>query len=69
VPRAGAVTAPVSDPARAQRNRIERDRLITAEAVRTADGLGVRVITGDGTRGPEQITDEVAARQVHAVRD
>jgi hypothetical protein len=61
VPRAVAVTAPVSDPARAQRNRIERDRLVTADAVRSAHHLGIRVITVDGTRGQEEITDEVAA--------
>lgn len=61
VPRAGAVSARVSDPARAQRNRLERDRLITADAVRQAGRLGIRVITVDGTRGPKQITDEVAA--------
>ncbi len=58
--RAGAVSARVSDPARAQRNRIERDRLITADAVQQAHRLGIRVITVDGGRGSEEVTDEVA---------
>lgn len=51
VPRAGAVSARVSDPAGAQRNRIERDRLIAADAVvKAPGGLDIRVITVDGAR-------------------
>jgi hypothetical protein len=34
----------------AQRNRIERDRLVAEDAVRSAQRLGVRVIEVDGTR-------------------
>jgi hypothetical protein len=60
VRRAGAVSARVSDPARAQRNRIARDRLITADAVSQADRLGTRVITVDGSKGGQEITDQVA---------
>jgi hypothetical protein len=60
LPRAGAVTAQVSDPARAQRNRLERDRLVTADAVAKARELGIAVITVDGARGPQEIADQVA---------
>lgn len=60
LPRAGAVGAPVSDPALAQRNRLERDRLIAADAVRRAHEHGIRVIEVDGSRDARSIADEVA---------
>lgn len=59
-PRAGAVGHPLSDPALAQRNRVERDRLIAADAVAQARRLDVRVIEVDGTRDAERVADLVA---------
>ncbi|WP_410809085.1 hypothetical protein [Micromonospora sp. 067-2] len=60
VPRAGAIGHQVSDPQLAQRNRVERDRLIAADAVRKAHRLGVRVIEVDGSRDAESVADLVA---------
>lgn len=60
LPRARAVSARVSDPALAQRNRLERDRLVAADAVRRAHQHGIRVIEVDGSRGPDAIADELA---------
>lgn len=62
VPRAGALGHTVSDPARAQRNRVERDRLIAADAVARARRLGITVLTVDGTKDAERVADEVADR-------
>ncbi|GAB2857609.1 hypothetical protein GCM10022221_66500 [Actinocorallia aurea] len=59
--RAAAVGHAVSDPVLAQRNRLERDRLVADDAVRSARGLGIRVIEVDGTRDAEAVTDLVAA--------
>ncbi|GAA1888694.1 hypothetical protein [Asanoa iriomotensis] len=59
-PRAGAVGHALSDPALAQRNRVERDRLVAADAVAQARWLGVRVISVDGTRDAEAMADLVA---------
>ena len=61
LPRATRVHADVSDPARAQRNRLERDRLLAADAVRQARDLGVRVIDVDGSQPVEATADAVAA--------
>ncbi|MGW4134469.1 hypothetical protein [Amycolatopsis japonica] len=60
LPRAGAVTQRVSDPERAQRNRIARDRLVAEDAVRSATGLGIRVLRVDGSKDAEAIADVVA---------
>ncbi|MFB9237513.1 hypothetical protein ACFFWC_18470 [Plantactinospora siamensis] len=60
LPRAGAISAPTSDPERAQRNRLARDRLLAQDAARSARALGVPVIEVDGERSVEQIADEVA---------
>ncbi|OXM44400.1 hypothetical protein [Amycolatopsis alba] len=60
LPRAAAVVQRVSDPERAQRNRIERDRLVAEDAVRTAIGLGIRVLEIDGTRDADAVADVVA---------
>jgi hypothetical protein len=49
LPRARAAGHRTSDPHLAQRNRIERDRLITEDLVRNARRLGIRVIEVDGT--------------------
>lgn len=50
----------VRDPERAQRNRVERDRLVGADAVRSATALGIRVIEVDGRMPAEGIADLVA---------
>ena len=57
--RAGAVAHQLSDPALAQRNRIERDRLVAADVVAQARRLDVRVIEVDGTRDAEGVADLV----------
>lgn len=43
--RAGAFFAPVSDPHRAQRNRLARDRLLAQDVVAAAQRCGLRVVT------------------------
>ena len=58
--RAATIGHDVSDPARAQRNRLERDRLVTDNAVRSAQRLGIRVIEVDGTRDAGAVADIVA---------
>ncbi|MGW4827420.1 hypothetical protein ACWEOG_07550 [Amycolatopsis japonica] len=60
LPRAGAVTQRVSDPERAQRNRIARDRLVAEDAVWSAERLGIRVLWVDGSKDAEAIADVVA---------
>lgn len=60
LPRAGSMAHQVSDPARAQRNRLERDRLVAQDAVRAAERLGIRVLAVDGTRDADAVADEVA---------
>ncbi|MFC9970286.1 hypothetical protein ACFVH6_05215 [Spirillospora sp. NPDC127200] len=40
LPRAAALDDKVSDPAKAQRDRLERDRLVADDAVRQSSGLG-----------------------------
>jgi hypothetical protein len=49
----------VSDPERAQRNRVERDRLLAEEVVAQADALGLRVVHVDGLGGEERIVSLV----------
>jgi hypothetical protein len=61
LPRAGALSAPVADPARAQANRVERDRLLAADAARTAREHGVRVLEVDGSADAEAVADAVGA--------
>lgn len=58
--RAGAISHQVSDPVRAQRNRLTRDRLVAEDAVRSARRLGIRVIEIDGTHGATAMADIVA---------
>jgi hypothetical protein len=60
--RAQQISAAVSDPDRAQRNRIERDRLITDDAVASARRLGIPVLEVDGSRDAEGVADLVAER-------
>ncbi|GAB2908350.1 hypothetical protein [Streptomyces mayteni] len=59
-PRAGALNVPVSDPARAQANRVARDRLIAEDAARHARRLGIRVIEVDGTLDATEVASTVA---------
>lgn len=61
LPRAAALGAAVSDPARAQANRIARDILVANDAVRSAQELGIRVLAVDGTRDANAVTSLVAA--------
>ena len=67
LPRAARVGHPVSDPERAARTRLERDRLVAADAVRHALELGIRVIEVDGSRPATAVAD-VVARHVGLVR-
>jgi hypothetical protein len=60
LPRAAAMGQHTSDPARAQANRVARDRLVAEDAVRQAKGSGIRVIEVDGSRDAFAIADEVA---------
>lgn len=60
LPRATAAPHEVSDPERAQRNRIARDRLVAEDAVRNARSLGIRVLEIDGSRDAEAVADVVA---------
>lgn len=60
LPRAASFGHSVSDPARAQANRLARDRLVAEDAVRTAHRLGIRVIEVDGSRDAAAIAELVA---------
>ena len=60
LPRAGALRGNVSDPERAQHNRVARDRLIAEDAVRTAKRLNIRVIEVDGSRDAHAVAGVVA---------
>lgn len=60
LPRAAAVSAVVSDPALAQANRVERDRLLADHVVRGARQHGIRVLEVDGSHNAETVADEVA---------
>ncbi|GAA0944102.1 hypothetical protein [Actinocorallia libanotica] len=60
LPRAAAVGDAVSDPERAQRNRLERDRLVAEDAARSARRLGIRVIEVDGSQDAAAIAHLVA---------
>ncbi|GHE49250.1 hypothetical protein GCM10017673_58460 [Streptosporangium violaceochromogenes] len=60
LPRAASLGHRVSDPARAQANRLARDRLVAEDAVRTARQLGIRVIEVDGYLDAAAIAEIVA---------
>jgi hypothetical protein len=60
LPRAAAVSQQVSDPARAQRNRLARDRILADDAASSARRLGIRVIEVDGSRDADAVADIVA---------
>ena len=58
--RASRPHQPVSDLERAQRNRLERDRLVAVDAVGQARRLGIRVLEVDGSIGVAGLVDIVA---------
>jgi 2-phosphoglycerate kinase len=60
LPRAAAFAHEVSDPARAQRNRLDRDCLVAEDAAGAARRLGIRVIEVDGSRAADAVADVVA---------
>ncbi|TQM80617.1 hypothetical protein FHX81_2958 [Saccharothrix saharensis] len=60
LPRASRLSHEVSDPDLAQRNRLERDRLIAEDCVTQARRLGIRVLEVDGTQDAETIATEVS---------
>ncbi|MDT0345456.1 hypothetical protein [Streptomyces litchfieldiae] len=60
VPRASVLNVPVSDPARAQANRVARDRLVAEDAAQHARRLGIRVIEVDGTLDAASVASVVA---------
>ncbi|WP_433293450.1 hypothetical protein ACQP2F_30650 [Actinoplanes sp. CA-030573] len=60
LPRARRVGQRVSDPERANRTRIERDRLIAADVVLKAEAEGVRIIEVDGVLPADEIAGLVA---------
>lgn len=60
LPRAAALGQRVSDPARAQANRLARDRLVAEDAACTAHQLGIRVIEVDGSHDAAAIAEMVA---------
>jgi hypothetical protein len=60
LPRAATFSHQVSDPTRAQHNRLARDRLVAEEAARTARRLGIRVIDVDGSHDTQAVTEIVA---------
>lgn len=58
--RAQRLSTPgVTDPERAQRNRIERDRILALEVLDKATDLGLPTLIIDGTSGPAAITETV----------
>lgn len=60
LPRAAAFSHQVSDPARGQRNRLARDRIVAEDAASSARRLGIRVIEVDGTHDANTIAGIVA---------
>jgi hypothetical protein len=60
LPRAMRLGSRVSDPERAQQQRLARDRLVAADAVRTARECGIGVIEVDGSQDAAAVADTVA---------
>jgi hypothetical protein len=60
LPRAGRLGATVSDPDRGQRQRLARDRLLAADAVRDAREHGIRVVEVDGHQDADAVASTVA---------
>jgi hypothetical protein len=59
LPRAATLPFALSDPARAQRNRIARDVLVAADVVQSARHHGIRVILVDGSLDASGVADLV----------
>jgi hypothetical protein len=57
--RAAAVGARTTDPDHAQRNRLERDRLLAADVVESARTFGLRTILVDGDVALEEVAAHV----------
>jgi hypothetical protein len=57
--RAGAISAQTTDRDRAQRNRVERDRLLAADVVESARTFGLRTILVDGAAAVEEVAAQV----------
>ena len=62
LPRAGRLENRVSDPELAQRNRVDRDRLVAQDAAQSAVRHGIPVIEVDGSRDADGVADMVADR-------
>ena len=63
VGRAKSMSTPgLRDPERAQRNRVERDRIIAADLVEQATRLGLPVIVVDGSENAGQVAARVEAQ-------
>jgi hypothetical protein len=60
LPRAMRLGSRVSDPERAQQQRLARDRRVTADAVRTARQCGIEIIGVDGGQDAAAVADTVA---------
>lgn len=60
LPRAMSPSAAAGDPARAQANRVEGDRLLAEHAVQAARRHGIRVFETDGSLDAEAVADRVA---------
>jgi hypothetical protein len=58
--RARRISLPgVSDPERAQRNRVARDSILASQVMESAIGLGLSVIEVDGTQDEAHVTQRV----------
>ncbi|GAA0635057.1 hypothetical protein GCM10010174_65840 [Kutzneria viridogrisea] len=60
LPRAGRLGQQLSDPVRAQRNRLARDELVAQDAVDSAHRTGIRVLAVDGSRDASAVAEVVA---------
>ena len=65
LPRAARLGATVSDPERGQQQRLARDRLVAADAVRSAREHGIRVIKVDGSQDANAVAGIVARHFRH----
>jgi hypothetical protein len=63
LPRAGQFHLPgISDPERAQHNRVERDRLLARDVVESSNRHGLSVVTIDGRRSVADVAATVEAQ-------
>lgn len=60
LPRATVISAAVTEPDRAQRNRLARDQIVADDAARSARRLGIRVIEVDGSQDADEVASLVA---------